>query len=709
MNINFVQKYKFYLDLLKITKYICIKLLRMFLNRFFIVLFLASISVLQAQEKEVKKDSVATVLDEVIITATRTVRQLSSVPLPVTLISKKQIQSAGSTRLRDILIEQTGINFVTDQSGFTGVQVQGLSAEYTMILIDGVPLIGRSSGNLDLNRLSVNNIKQIEIVKGPSSSLYGSEALGGVINIITEKPKKNTLKTNVSYFTRLGARDELDINGNIVYRKDKLGITAGINSNSGGAFDLSPETIGNTTEAYQNYTANAQLTYRFSKNLKLLTSQRYFYEKQDVSNIQQDWNSNTELHHKLNAIWNLDYTFYATRFKTQSLFNGEPSLFNQTLIRPEIRAIAKFNNSTLNAGIGINFDALERTFFDRKERFNAKYIFLQYDFHPFEKMNTVIGARFDSHNKYKSAFSPKLSSTYKINNWLRAKGSVGFGFKAPDFRQLFFNFLNNSGGYVVLGTRTLHELYGNEPNVAVLDKDLKPESSIGYNFGFQIKPNSDFKLNINFFRNDIRDLINTVALPRGLPNFGAGTAIFYYENRDNVFTQGVELDVNYKITDDLRFIGGYQYLEAKDKEQINLLQTDNVFFRRTASSPSELLTKQDYFGLPNRSRHTANAKLFYTDEIHKFSANIRAIYRSKYALFDTNNSQNIIDVNDAFVAGNIQVNMAIDKTFFNLMNVQIGIDNLLDEKGLENQDNFPNNDAVLLLGRTFYSRIQFNF
>jgi outer membrane receptor for ferrienterochelin and colicins len=662
------------------------------------------------QDKTVKKDSLkATALDEVVVTATRTIRQLSSLPMPVTLISKKQIQNAGSTRLRDILLEQTGINFVTDQSGFTGVQLQGLSAEYTMILIDGVPLVGRSSGNLDLNRITLNNIKQIEIVKGPSSSLYGSEALGGVINIITVKPKKNALKGDVGYFARVGARKELDLNGNLVYRKNKLGITAGINSNSGGAFDLSPQTLGNTTEAYQNYTTNLQLTYNFSDNLRLLTSQRYFYEEQNVVNIQSDWNSNTELHHILNDKWSFDYTFYATRFKTESQFNGDVSLFNQTLFRPEIRSTLNFENSILNAGIGVNFDALDRTFFDKRETFNAKYVFLQYDFDPLEQMNTVVGARFDSHNKYKSAFSPKISSTYNISDWLQAKASVGFGFKAPDFRQLFFNFNNAAGGYIVLGTRTLHELYGNEPNVTVLDKDLNPESSIGYNFGFRIKPISDLKISINFFRNNIKDLINTVILHGGLPSLSPGTSVFYYENRDEVFTQGVELDINHKISDNLRFIGGYQYLEAKDVEQLDLINSGAVFFRRTPSSPSELLIKQDYFGLPNRSRHTANAKLFYNNTLHKFSANIRAIYRSKYALFDTNNSQNIIDKYDAFVAGNVRVNLAIDKTCLDIMNIQFGVDNLFDEKGVENQNTFPNNDAVLLLGRTFYSRIRFNF
>ena len=681
----------------------------MFLNRILTLLFLGLTSTFFSQNSVAIKDTVKVkTLDEIIVTATRTIRQLSSLPMPVTLISKKQIQKTGTTRLKDILLEQTGINFVTDQSGFTGIQMQGLAAAYTMIMIDGVPLIGRSSGNLDLNRITVNNIKQIEIVKGPSSSLYGSEALGGVINIITEKPKKDTLKGAISYFTRVGSRNELDFNSNFVYRKDKLGLVAGINANSSGGYDLSPETAFVTTQAHQNYTGDLKLTYDFSSQLELLIAQRYFYEEQTQSNVQSDWNSNVELRHKINNKWNLEYTFYATKFKTESQFNGVLAVFNQTLVRPEIRATTTLKNGTLISGIGINFDALDRTFFENKETFNSKYIFTQYDFQPTERMNTVIGARFDSHNKYQSAFSPKISSSYKINDLLKVKASVGYGFKAPDFRQLFFNFNNSAGGYVVLGTRTLHNLYGNEPNVQATSKDLKPENAIGYNFGFEVKPFRNLTIKTNIFRNDINDLINTVALPGGLPNLSPTTSVFYYENRAQVFTQGIEVDMNYKFSDNMRFIGGYQYLEAKDKEEIRKIDAGTIFFRRTPNSPSEILKKEDYFGLSNRSKHTANAKLFYENLEYNFSANIRAIYRSKYALFDTNNSQNIIDRYDDFVAGNTQVNVAIQKTFFNLMNLQFGVDNIFNERGLENKNTFQNTDAVLFLGRSFYTRLRFN-
>src|SRR5687768_12017632 len=114
-------------------------------------------------------------LDELVVTTTRTERKLGNVAVPVKIIHQSAIRQAGSLRLKDILQEQPGL-FIT--SGFgAGVQLQGLNPDYTLILIDGEPLVGRTAGVLDLNRITVGNIRKIEIVKGPSSSLYGSEAM----------------------------------------------------------------------------------------------------------------------------------------------------------------------------------------------------------------------------------------------------------------------------------------------------------------------------------------------------------------------------------------------------------------------------------------------------------------------------------------------------------------------------------------------------
>ncbi len=140
---------------------------------------LFGISFCQSQIK-LKDTVVEQKLDEVLITATRTYRQLSSLPLPALIVSKEQISDVNSNRLDDILNEQTGLITVSEFVGGEGIQMQGLDSQYTLILIDGVPIIGRSAGTLDIGRLTVGNIKQIEIVKGASSSLYVTQDFAGL-------------------------------------------------------------------------------------------------------------------------------------------------------------------------------------------------------------------------------------------------------------------------------------------------------------------------------------------------------------------------------------------------------------------------------------------------------------------------------------------------------------------------------------------------
>ena len=142
-------------------------------------------------------------LDEIVITATKTERSLSKIPLPVTSISAKEIHALGSSRLQDVLLEQVGINIVPQINGLgNGLQLQGLNPDYTLILIDGEPVVGRYTGSLELNRITAGEIKKIEIVKGPSSSLYGSDALAGVVNIITHKSLTNKLTAQIKYAER---------------------------------------------------------------------------------------------------------------------------------------------------------------------------------------------------------------------------------------------------------------------------------------------------------------------------------------------------------------------------------------------------------------------------------------------------------------------------------------------------------------------------
>ncbi len=671
-----------------------------------------SISV-KAQEKQL--DSIlVNQLKEVVVTATRTEKQLEAIPLPVTVISKSQLKKTGALRLQDILNEQTGIVSVPDESGFVGVQLQGISSEYIMVLIDGVPVIGRNAGNLDLSRLAVGNVKKIEVVKGPSSALYGSEALGGVINIITDKKFIENFKGELDY--RYGSFNTTDLNVNLKVKEKGVAFNFYGNYLTSDGYNLSSNQNSPTVNSYQNFTLNSQLTNYFSEKLKLNSSFRFFKEEQDVDGIseEEDYNTHLKLQHKPSVNLKFDYELYYTQYKAIQeylIINTEESLFessfNQSLLRPEVRGVYTINNnSTIMAGVGMNFENLNRNLFRNEVSFQSEYVFLQYDFFPLKKLNMIVGARFDNHSEYQSQLSPKLSATYALNNKISIKGSIGYGFKAPDFRQLYLDFTNSSAGYTVVGKEVeqevIQQLENNNEitnitvNRATLGGKLNAESSVGINLGASYR-NTKLSLDVNYFRNDFKNLIDTRVIARKTN----GQNVFGYYNIDRVYTTGTEFNISYKILNKLTLSAGYQLLFAKDKKQKEAVANGNIFARHPETLQTIRLQSADYFGLPNRSRHIANFKAFYEISKYDTSINARLIYRSKYALADSNGN-GIIDAYDtSFVKGYLLANVSAQKTFNNKYTLQVGIDNLFDYTDRQNIPTLP--------GIQFFTKVNVQF
>ena len=653
-------------------------------------------------------------LKEVIVTATRTERQLSSLPLPVQLISKNDIKKVNSIRLSDILNEQTGLITIPDFGGGEGIQLQGLDSQYTLILIDGVPLIGRSAGTLDISRITVGNIKQIEVVKGASSSLYGSEALGGVVNIITENPKEG-FKTIADY--RFSSMTSNDANLNIGYKKNKFGISGYVNRYSSDGYDLDESDDLNTVEPFENYTLNSKIIYNFSKTTNLLLSGRYYIQNQDYIATTElsgkselnEWNTQLKLDHNFNEKWSSYFEFYATNYKAEEYLNNSDgsffseNSFDQFLLRPEFRSSFSLSKKHLFiGGIGWNHETLNRNDFLKDPEFNSQYLYVQYDGNPLEKLNLIIGVRFDNHSEYESQISPKAALRYKLSDKVAIKSSVGYGFKAPDFRQLYFDFTNSTVGYTVLGynavSTRLPQLQdeGVINNIVVpiieFDDELKPENSIAINLGFQYLPTSSISFDINFFRNSINDLIDT----RVIANRTNGQNVFSYYNVNKVYTQGLELNTTWRLTNKLKITSGYQLLFAKDKDAEEAFENKEVFARNPNTLQTFELKKRDYFGLFNRSRHMANVKVFYDFLLWNLDTNIRATYRSKYGIIDSN-SNGYLDNYDNFIDGYAILNWAINKTFLKKYRLGFGINNILDFTDSQNTSNIP--------GRIIYGKL----
>lgn len=692
---------------------------------FYFLLFLCALSVAQEQVENEKDSILIENLDEVIVTATRTVRQLSSLPLPVTLISKKQLQQTGVTRLNEILNEQTGIIMTPDATigGGEGVQIQGIASDYILVLIDGVPVVGRSSGNLDLSRFAIGNIKQIEVVKGPSSSLFGSEALGGVINIITEKPTSENISGQVSH--RAATFNNQNTNLSLNQRTKKIGYSIFADRLSTDGYDLAPTQDGQTVNPFFNYTFNGRLFFDIAKNIDVFASGRYFYQEFDIqpsTSEEKDANAQLRVNHNASKKTNLQYEFYYTNYITDEQvvdpIDNELLIandFDQKLFRPEIRFNHSFSlNNTLTIGGGYNFETLDRSLFAETVTFNSQYVFAQYDFKPIEKLNIITGARFDNHSEYNSQLSPKVSAKYDITPSFSIKGSVGSGFKAPDFRQLYLDFTNAAGGgYSVFGKEVeaagIQRLQDND-EIATLQVDpsqlgerLDAESSVGYNFGVAYKEGK-ISSELNFFRNDFKNLIDT----RILAAKTNGQNVFGYVNRESVYTQGLELDLKYKLFKTLNLSAGYQLLFAFDKDKEDALDNGEVFARDPETLETIRLSKSDYFGLENRSRHIINFKAFYDIPKWNANANLRVTYRSRFGLTDRNGNDLLDDFDNSFVGGYALVNLTFGKTFLEHYSLQLGANNLLDFKGnspLAAQDN----DVLINPGILVFAKLNIQF
>lgn len=657
-----------------------------------------------------KRDSLlVSKIDEVLVTGTRTERLASSLPLPSQIITAESIKKTGLSRLNEIVQEQTGLAIVAGHTSGEGVQMQGMDAAYTQILIDGQPMMGRMAGNLDLTRISVHNIEKIEVIKGASSCLYGSDALAGVINIITKKTLiDNKLRLNANY--KLARFNTNDVSVGVDYDKNKIGFEIFGNYFRSDGYNLSQNSFLNTVEPFQNFTIQPKVKILFNDKMNLTLSSRYYQQNQDykaqISNenfggesLIKEWNNALLFNHKLSDRLKMVYDIYATNYIANEHLNRangtllEEQNFNQKFFRPEVRANYKIGTKDVfTVGIGLTNETLDRTLFRSKAILNSEYFFAQYEWFISEKWNILGGFRYDYHHQYESQFSPKLGINYQWNQNLNLKASLGFGYKAPDLRQLYLDFTNSSVGYSVLGYNVAESrlqdfiaqnqiLFTNQHYS--FKNPLKPERSMSINAG-GVYQTEKWKIDVNLFYNKINHLIETRAIAQKIN----GQNIFSYFNLDEIYTTGVELNSMVKIFQNLEFSGGYQFLIAKDLGVERKIKNGEIYARNPETMDSFKLKSSDYFGLMNRSRHTTNFKIDYKIPNIKTTLSLRLLYRSQYGLFDTNNN-NILDQYDEFVKGYTLTNLTISKEFRHGISAQIGVLNLLNYKDTKHITNLP--------------------
>ncbi len=704
-----------------------------------------------SQSAEVSDTLKAQQLDEVVVTATRNERTVGALPMPVTLVKKEMIKSMGSVRLNDVLTEQTGLVVVPQVNGQgNGIQVQGFDPDYTLILVDGEPIVGRYTGSLELSRLSVGNIKQIEIVKGPSSSLYGSDALAGVINIITERPVANQAELSIrtgaiaakgNYFDLTDSKTtDINASGSIVHKN--LGIYLFGNSRISDGYDLSPANSGKTVSPFNNYTIGSKINYAINAKTDISLAARYFSEIQnygfEVSSngtlvktkgegAISDWSINPVVSHRFNSKLKASARVYLTGYGTNTILKRTSDevityrdYLDQTFSRYELNGEYFFNDkNVLTIGIGYIPETITTSRYNNRTRKQqTEYGFLQYEYAPLKSLTIIGGIRYDRNSVYGDQFSPKLSARYQITDKIVLKGSFGQGFKTPDFRQLYYDFSNEAGGgYIVLGTEVLQEKFGEFISQGIVlpgsvdisnFRSLKPERSIAFNFGSEYQVSRTIKLSGNLFYNQVDNLIDYREVAKTIQN----KVIYSFFNITQAITKGLETDVSYSINPKLTVSIGYQLLYAIDQKSIDQIESGTVFRRDPVTLNTSRLKTSEYFGLYNRSRHTGNFKLFYNDSKKGLEGSLRMIFRGKFGIrgIDGNiqgqaapssdiNGNELLDDYDLFASGYALVNLSIARTINNIR-LQVGIDNLFGYTDPVYLPNIPGRYTYLSIGYT---------
>lgn len=655
--------------------------------------------------------------------------------MPVTIIDRRTIELMGSRRLDDVLKEQTGVAIVNDISGGSrsvGVQMQGFGSEYIMVLIDGQPMIGRNSGNFDLSRISVSDIERVEITKGAASNLYGGDALGGTINIITKHTVSDPqAMVSVAY----GSNETIDVSaeGETPLWNKRGSIALNTNYYHTGGFNTSTGTIkGTTAPPYDNYAGQGRFRYRFNDNNLLSISGRYglrrsfmtkdfgaSYITKDVLD-EKDLNLSAAFDHRFNKQWRSMTRYYFTRYHADmsiALTRGDSvsqTVFSQTLHRAEQQLSYTINKKLdVIAGAGGSIEHIDQSVLTNINDIKAFFAYTQANWRVLPELEFTLGLRYDHILAYGWRLDPSIALQYKIAPTLSVKAAYGTGFKAPDMKKLYQVFYNPSYNYMVSGSAVLRNIvnqlmasgqisrYELEPVYnEIKGQALEAEMSKSYNLSLVWEtPGQQLRAEGSVFYHDITNQINSVLIGTDINN----RALYSYRNNAKAYYKGLDFAFSYSPVAALKISGGYQYLIAKDKTVESEIREGGKYFEPLFDPKTGYVnyapTPKDYWGIENRSRHMFNARVFYTYRPWNLSANIRVNYRGMYPFSDKNNN-GYIDRFDTFVKGYYLLNAGVEKKLLKRrLSLRFNAENLL---------NFIDFKVPSQPGRIFFAGVSYN-
>ena len=516
----------------------------------------AEIAAGQTTESVVRLDAVALSLDQIGVTAARREQKLKDAVTTTEVVTRADIERTGATDIGSVLISRTGIELQGGHPAGTGVMLQGLGSERVLILLDGQPIAGRISGVFDVSRIPTSVVERIEVVKGPQSTLYGTEAMGGVINIITRRPVSDAL--GASLIATAGTQAQRDGSARLTFGRGAFAssvdvgrrnteITPGISSAQGA---LASRTDG---AAKAIWTPDSTVAVEASA---LLLDERQRYLTGSLYNF----GDNVQWTGKLTGTFRrgahqLVPTFSTSRYdhlnraseQTKPIVGDTGSRQLQNVTQGELLYNGRYGPSGAHA---LDIGALWRRDETETDRvpgglraLNTLEPFEQFELAVTPALSFVEGVRVSSSEQWGTHVSPRLAMRWRPTGSLTLRASAGEGFRAPDFKELYFVFRNASAGYSVFGN----------PN-------LRPESSRNVMGGVEWAVDKGY-VRAQLFQNTFRDFIETrlISKPDEAP-------VYDYGNVDNGFTRGVELEGGRRFAslNGLRLEASYSGLSTRD-------------------------------------------------------------------------------------------------------------------------------------------------
>lgn len=527
----------------------------------------------------------------VVVTGSRAPELSSQAITSVEVVPRSEIEEVGMQNLEDALFARPGIQLERTFRG-TDLWIRGLGPRYSLILVDGMRSAGRIGGSLDLTRFVTERIERVEIVRGPSSALYGSEAIGGVVNMISRDVQE---PLEVDADMRLGSNGAYAGSAHAAGRPiDVLGVEASAGRQHTPAFrtdDTSEATAGSdrTTDSLSGaFDIGRTKKNRLSARIDYTTIDlvgvdggagnvlfdRRQLQQQIQSSLRYQWE-----HEK----WFLSNAISYSLFREQTVNDqrGSDALDTYEDSREHLTELSSTTDytwsghqrSTAGADVLIQTMKSPRLIEDAQRQRYALFAQHRLQLDPSRDSLIVIvpGVRMDVDSQFGEQLSPKLALRYQPATAWDLRASYGRGFRAPSFQQLLLRFENASVGYVVDG-----------------NPDLTAESAHSVDLSVEFEPSRRLKLYAAGFRNDLQDMIAVVTL-----SDGAGETIFSYDNLETARTQGLETQLTVAPREEVALSVGYTLTDTWDGENDRRIEGQAPHFfsgrLRLAYDPGKLV------------------------------------------------------------------------------------------------------------------------